>query len=633
MRPLRIRWIAALLASTLLILSGPVSAQKKEELPHPKTLEELQKAMKDVLEKNHVPGAGVALVSQGEVLWCGGIGKADIAANQEVTCDTEFRVGSVSKTFVALALLRLQEEGRINLYARLSDVAPEVPVKNKWDASSPVRIVHLLEHSAGFDDMSFSETYNRRDPPDIPLLKVFQEHPGPQEVRWPPSTRFSYSNPGYGIAGYLIERTSGQPFDQFIRQNILEPLGITRGDFRVTEANRALLAQGYGENPPQAIAYKQIYLRPAGDMKASAGELAKLVQFFLRRGKTGETQIVKPETIARMEYPETISSAKNGLRLGYGLASYTELDGGVVTHGHDGGINGFISSYRYMPEQDWGYVVLLNSTVSGKALQEMNHLAIEFLSKDFPKPKQPVIQLPASELEKFAGYYAPRAPRVQLFFFLEDLLAGVIVRLEKGRLTRSGLFGGKHETILPVGKNLFRTEKEPEPSTVFFTDNAGNTVYVNSGIDGLAYAEKGSIFSPYARLGLLALCSVLMASTLLFAAVWMVLWILGKMKNVRHLAVRGVPLLAVLSLIAAVSGFSKAVGTLGVVNLWSLLVCAGTLLFAVFSVSGLVLALRVPKDEIHPGVRFHSLLVALACCIVTAFFASWHLIGLRLWAP
>jgi len=83
------------------------AAQQKDDLPHPKTVEELKKAMKDVLDKEHVPGAGVALIANGELLWCGGIGKADIAANRDVTCDTEFRVGSVSKTFVALALLKL----------------------------------------------------------------------------------------------------------------------------------------------------------------------------------------------------------------------------------------------------------------------------------------------------------------------------------------------------------------------------------------------------------------------------------------------------------------------------------------------------------------------------------------------
>ena len=82
-----------------------------------------------------------------------------------------------------------------------------------------------------------------------------------------------------------------------------------------------------------------------------------------------------------METPKTSLAAQRGLRLGYGLANYTEVFGGVVTHGHDGGIDGFISTYRYMPEQSWGYVVLLNSAGSGEALENSNHLAVEFFGQ------------------------------------------------------------------------------------------------------------------------------------------------------------------------------------------------------------------------------------------------------------
>jgi CubicO group peptidase (beta-lactamase class C family) len=636
-RPMRranpLSFASLILAFAISIFAGPCQAQqeKKEELPHPRTLQQLQKSIKDVAEKNHVPGAGIALVANGELLWCGGVGRADVAANKEVACDTEFRVGSISKSFVSLARLKLQEEGKINLYARLQDVAPEVPVNNQWESTSPVRIVNLLEHTAGFDDMEFSEVYNRHDVPDYPLLEVAKRFTEPQIVRWPPSTRFSYSNPGFGIAGYLIEKTSGQPYDAYIQQKLLAPLGISVGDFRLSDANRAKLAQGYEGNPPQPVPYKNIYLRPAGDMKASPDELAKLVQFFLRRGMAGEAQLLKPETIARMEYPETVLSAKYGLRQGYGLANYTATEGKVITHGHDGGIDGFISSYRYMPEQNWGYVVLLNSTVSGEALQEMNRLAIDFLSRDFPKPQQTTISVPAGELQKFAGYYAPRAPRNQLLAFLQNLTGGTRIRVVDGKLQRSGLFG-KADLLLPVGKNLFRKEEEPEATTAFFPDQAGRMVYVRSGIDGEPYGEKASAEWLYGQLALLAGSLVLMLSSLLYAVVWLLLLLFGRLKGVKHLLVRAVPLLAVLSLLAVLLAFNKGTSEIGEFNFWALAVCVGTVLFALLSLAGLVLAWRVPKEEIARGVRIHSLLVALGCCVITLFFFAWHLIGLRLWA-
>jgi CubicO group peptidase (beta-lactamase class C family) len=624
--------IFCFLASPPAFAASP-QAQPENEPPPPKTLEELQKAMKEVVEKNHVTGAGIALVSRGQLLWCGGIGKADLAASRDVTCDTEFRVGSISKTFVALALLKLEEEGRINLYARLQDVAPEIPLKNRWASSNPVRIVNLLEHTAGFDDMQPSEVYNRHDRADYPLLDVFKRFQEPEDVRWPPGTRFAYSNPGYGIAGYLIEKITGQPFDAYIRKNLLAPLEITVGDFRLTDASRATLAQGYDGDPPRAVPYKNIYLRPAGDLKASPGELARLVQFFLRRGRAGDVQLLRPENIARMEYPETLPSAKHGLRLGYGLANYTESEGGVITHGHDGGIDGFISSYRYMPEQNWGYVALLNSTVSGKALDDLNHLAIEFLSNDFSKPQQPVVSLSSKELKKFSGYYAPRAPRNQLLAFMDELGGGTWIRVANGKLECSRLFGKGHEPLLPVGKTLFRGEKEPEATAVFFPDATGRMIYVRSGEDGEAYGERVFPVWLFARLLLLAASAVVMASSVLYAVAWAFLWVFGELQGVKHLRVRVVPLCAVLSLLAVLYSFGKVTVNIGAFNLWSFLIFVGTVAFALLSLAGLALGVSVPRKQIHSWVRMHSLLVSIACSVVTLFLSAWHLIGLRLWAP
>ena len=622
--------ISLLVAAAIFLIPAHSIAQQRTELSHPKTLQELQQAMKEVLENEHVPGAGVALVANGVVLWCGGIGDADIATKRAVSCDTEFRVGSISKTFVALALLKLQEEGRVNLYARLQDAAPEIPFKNNWEAMHPVRIVHLLEHTAGFDDMEPSEVYNLRDRYDFPLLGVFKRFKNPQTARWPPGTRMSYSNPGNAIAGYLIEKVTGKPFDQYIRETLLRPMGMELADYPLTDAGRSLLATAYEGNPPKPSGYPFIYLRPAGDLKASPGELARLVQFLLRRGKAGDAQLVNSESILRMEAPETTLAAKNGLRLGYGLCNYTGVEGGVVTHGHDGGIDGFISSYRYMPEQNWGYVILLNSDNSQRALESLNHLAIDFLSKDFLKPQMPAIDLPESELKRFTGFYAPRAPRSQLFAFLDDLAGGTRIRVINGKLTRSGLFG-RPEPLLYVGKNLFRGEKEPEGTTVFFVTQSGDWAVAG---EGIPYSERSSLALPFLRLALLSLSLFFMLTSLPYALFWLFLKLIGAMKDVRHLSVRVVPLSATLTLLIVPLCVMRLGGTqFGSFNVWTAGIFLGTFFFPLLSIVGLVLVLRVPKGEIHRAVRIHSLLVSSACCVLTGFLWSWHLLALRLWAP
>lgn len=633
MRRITFSAISLLGAAVMLLIPTHGAAQQKEGLPLPKTLPELQQAMKSVLDKEHVPGAGVALVGNGQVLWCGGIGEADIAAKRAVNCDTEFRVGGISKTFVALALLKLQEEGKINLYARLQDAAPEILFKNRWETTNPVRIVNLLEHTAGFDDMEPSEVYNVRDRYDFPLLEVFKRFQEPQTVRWPPGTRMSFSNPGNAVAGYLIEKVSGMPFDQYIRDNFLRPMGMENADYPFTDTIRALLATAYEGNPPKASGFPFIYLRPAGDLKASPGELAKLVQFLLRRGKAGATQLLSTESILRMETPETTLAGKNGLRLGFGLCNYTSVESGVVAHGHDGAIDGFISSYRYMPEQNWGYVVLLNSDNSQQALESLNRLAIDFLSKDFLKPQQPATTLPEKSLEMFAGYYAPRAPRSQLFAFVDDLTGGTRIRMINGKLTRSRLFG-QPEPLLYVGKNLFRGENEPEGTTIFFVTQKGNWAVVGSGPDGIPYSERSSLALLFLRISLLSLCLFVMLTSLPYALAWLFLKLIGAMKDVRHLSVRVVPFLATLALLIVPPCLKQLGGTqIGTLNFWTAGIFLGTFFFPLLSILGLVLVLRVPKEEIHRAVRIHSLLVSSACCVLTGFLWSWHLLAVRLWAP
>ncbi len=301
-----------------------------------------------------------------------------------------------------------------------------------------------------------------------------------------------------------------------------------------------------------------------------------------------------------------------------------------MTHGHDGGIDGFISSYRYMPEQNWGYVVLLNSDNSPQALESLNHLAIDFLSKDFSKPQMAAINLPASELKRFAGFYAPRAPRSQLFAFLDDLAGGTRIRVVNGKLTRSRLFG-QPEPLLYVGKNLFRGEKEPEGTTVFFVTQSGDWAVAGGGIP---YSERSSLALPFVRIALLSLCLFFMLTSLPYALFWLFLKLIGAMKDVRHLSVRVVPLSATLTLLIVPLCLMRLGGTqFGSFNVWTVGIFLGTFFFPLLSILGLILVLRVPKEEVHRAVRIHSLLVSSACCVLTGFLWSWHLLALRLWAP
>ncbi len=159
-------------------------------------------------------------------------------------------------------------------------------------------------------------------------------------------------------------------------------------------------------------------------------------------------------------------------------------------------------------------------------------------------------------------------------------------------------------------------------------------VLSSQGIDGFAYGQRTSIAWTYMRIALLALSVVLMATSLLFAVVWVLRKLFGRMKDVQHLPVRVIPVLATLSFLALVFCFTRLGGAdSGKLTGWTAGIFILSLLFPLLSLYGLFLAVRVPRNEIHNSTRIHSLLVALACCIVAIFVASWHLMGLRLWAP
>jgi CubicO group peptidase (beta-lactamase class C family) len=630
------RWAALLVPGpglvvlgTGLALAGCGGRPGPTALPHPKTLAEFQQAAEAILARNHVPGAGIALVRREQVLWSGGIGRADLAARQAATGQTMFRVGSISKSFVALALLKLQEEGRINLNAPVRDIAAGLPIANRWDASSPVTVAEVLEHSAGFDDMRLSEFYNLSDPPDVPSLDVLRRFPEPLATRWPPGTRMAYSNPGYGVAGFLIEQVTKEKFEDYIQQNILAPLGMAQSSFILTDQIAAQLAKGYEGNPPRAVPQLAIYLRSAGNLYSSPAELARLVQMFLNRGKVGEPPLVSEASILRMEYPQTTLAARAGLRDGYGLGNYADLDGPIAGHGHDGGLDGFVSSYRYFPKQGVGYVVLLNSSSSARALRDLDRLALDYLTQGMTPSPTPAIQLPADALEQFTGYYEAGNPRWQLLANLSLLLGGRRVYRADGALYEKGFFG-RAQQLVSVAPNQFRTPKQPEASTIFTTDAQGRAVLVDEGF----YGVRTSMAWPLARLLLIALGLLVMASSPVFALVWIPRLLLRRMRETRQLAVRAAPLAAVLWLaVMLLIALLSPAWLLGAYDILSVGVWLAGWLFLLFSIGALWLALRPGARRAGRAIWLHSLLVSAACCGIAGYLVYWHWIGARLWAP
>ncbi len=601
--------------------------------PKPQNLDELRKAIQDILTRSHIPGIGVALVNKNGPVWAGGVGKADLATDRDVTADTLFRVGSITKSFIALALLKLQEEHKIDLNVRVQDIAPEIAIENQWDATDPVRVVHLLEHTAGFDDFALAGFYNFGAPPEMPLRNVFALFPKPQHLRWRPGTRAAYSNPGYGLAGYVIEKVTGRPFEDYIEGNILLPLGMTRSALQITPVVESGIAEGYEGNPPHPVGYRSVYMRSAGELKSSPAEMARFVQMMLNRGSLGDAHIVSPESLARMETPGTPLIARAGLRDGYGLGDYVSLDHRIKTHGHDGGIDGFLSNYAYMPEQGVGYFFSINNSdagaapMGGSSWKQIDDLLFDYVTRGIAAPAPAPRVALEPNMSEWTGYYKFDSPRNEDLRFIGLLIGGQWISISNGKLYSRPMLGRRQE-LIPVGGNLFRTEKEPAPSRVFCIGEDDSRVLAGA----FSYFRKQNPIWPVMRLGLIAIGLLLMASSILFALVWVPRKLMGRMWAERHLWVRALPLAAALTFTAmqllpfGMPPIELATANFRTVGFW-----LASWLFATLSLGSLAASLWASSVDMNRWARLHTMLVSIACCGIAGYMTWWGVIGHRFW--
>jgi len=347
----------------------------------------LQHQIEAILQRTHTPGAGVAIVRREGPEWIAGIGLADVANHRPVTPDTLFRIGSLSKSFVALSILKLQEEGKLNLQDTLKSRAPDLACENPWEQTDPVRLVHLLEHTSGWDDLGLRDLAFQPDR-EAPLREALAQRPAARHSRWKPGTRFAYSNVGSAAAAYVVEQVTGQRFEDYVEQNWFLPLRMTTASYWGTPEVQSRLTKLYFADGTTPLPYDKISLRPAGAVNASVRELANYVQFYLNRGAFGGVQLLPAAAIERMERATTSYSAREGLGGGYGLANYAMVQDGWVYHGHQGAVRGGLTELAYLPEAGVGYVVVTNSAHLD-ALRGIGSLIRHHLTGTQPAPTEP----------------------------------------------------------------------------------------------------------------------------------------------------------------------------------------------------------------------------------------------------
>lgn len=621
---------AVLAAATLLLTVAvwPMALAGSQGNEPPFDASELRAAIEKVLQQTGTPAAAVALVTPDKVLWAEGIGTANRATGEKATADTLFRMGSISKSFVSVSVLMLQEQGKLSLDDPIRRLAPEIEFTNPWQESDPVRLAHLLEHTAGFDDIHLCEY--AFSAPGLSLREGLAFHPHSRTCRWRPGTFYSYSNSGPSVAAYAVEKVGGQPFEDFVRQNIFEPLQMKSASFLLTPEVEAHLAKGYAADGRTELPYWHILTRPSGALNASMREMAHFVQMLLNQGAYGDVRLLKPESVARMETPKTNLGARQGMLTGYGLGNATSMQEGFLFHGHGGGMNAYLALYGYLPNQGLGYVYAINS-VNGPAMREIGQLVRRFLVRGLTPPLPTSLQVAAPRLRALTGYYQPITPRQEVSRFLERLLGVVRVEFQQGYLYSHPFFG-ERKVLIPVTERRFRGENEPLPSLIFLETPQGLIVQGNGDpLNGNYQAVP--LLVMLAEWIAVVVCLLLMLSAILHGLFWIPWRLLGR-GDKEAWKLRLFPLAACLCLAAAAAvfllGLGDALQNFGQATVYSVSFFLLSLLFPLFALLSVIQIVRLRSSARRGWV--YSAAVSACCALAALYLGYYGILGLRTWA-
>jgi CubicO group peptidase (beta-lactamase class C family) len=322
-----------------------------------------------------VKGASVALVRNGEVVWGDGYGQADAARGLPVSADTVFHMGSISKPVTAWGVMRLVEQGRIDLDAPVETYLSRWHLPASRFDSDGVTVRRLLSHSAGLSAQDYSPLATR----PLPSLEEslagesggVNARSGRDDVRitMEPGQQFSYSSGGFTILQLVIEEVTGEDFSAYMQREVLDPLGMTRSTFQWRADMQASTAIGY-DDAGQPMTNYMLSERAAGGLYSTATDIARFMAAGLP-GPDGELPgrgVLTPETFSRMTAPFSLPDHMRG-SLGYEVDTLPNGDTGI---GHGGSNTGTSTQFLTLPDRGEGIVVLSNSrdyAVTGVIMQ------------------------------------------------------------------------------------------------------------------------------------------------------------------------------------------------------------------------------------------------------------------------
>ncbi len=579
----------------------------------------LRSDIERLLQDNGLTGAVWSTVAPDGTIAVDAVGVKVARTGEPLRSDDRVHVGSVTKTLLATGILKLVSDGRLALETPISRYLPQLVFDNPWATSEPIRLRHLLDHTAGLDDARLWQVFSLKPEADAPLAEAFSRDPTLLRVRSRPGSRFSYSNMGYVLLGMVIESTTGERYERYLDDHLLRPLGMRDSTFAfVSQAGPradARLAMGHFENGvPQAAVPS--YLRPATQFTTTAADMASFGRFLMSDGRIDGAPFIDPALLRAMGRPFETEAARAGLAAGYALGLGRRDRHGAVGSCHAGNTVGYRAMLCVFPEQQKAFFIAMNADSETANYERFHALLVRALKLDAVALAG--AGMPSADVADWEGIYIPAPPRMASFAWLATVFDFVRVSWDGTHLRLRSL-QSDDKTLAPQGGLLFRATDRATASHVFLTSVDGESVLS----DGLKNYERTSL----AKIALLwaSLCGGILG--LLIIVISGTVHLLS-----RRLTPSGAifaPYLTVVALLLPLPLFvQQSFLQLGDVTIASVTLAVVTAALPVGMIIGLARQLRTRTPGMMAVIDAAAMLAVLQWTIV---LASWDLVPLRLW--
>jgi CubicO group peptidase (beta-lactamase class C family)/D-alanyl-D-alanine dipeptidase len=401
---------AALLTALCLVVLPLGSKQKaakrvtRSETDYAPAVKMLEAFITREMTEKDLPAVSIALVDDQKIVWSKGFGFADPDAKIPASAETVYRVGSISKLFTDIAIMQLAEQGKLDIDAPVTKYLPDLHPKNSFEKEITLR--QLMSHRSGL--VREPPVGNYFDP-DEPTLAETIASLNDTRLIYQPETRTKYSNAGIAVAGYVLEKTQGEPFAEYLKKSVLDPLAMEQSSFEPSPEINEHLAKAYmwtmdGRVFPAPTF--QLGISPAGSMYTTVEDLGRFMSAVFAEGNGVRGKMLSPESLEKMWTPQY---ARPGQKTGFGLGFGISEMNGHRKIGHGGAIYGFASQLSMLPDDKLGVIVVTTKDAANAVTSRIADTALEAMlavreGRAINAP-EPTREIDLATAQKLAGRY------------------------------------------------------------------------------------------------------------------------------------------------------------------------------------------------------------------------------------